>query len=211
MENKFDIPDRDLTPSEDFDISALEDFLNSIQGEEESVQEPAQEPLWEDVQEPYVPAKEPVTEKAKIHKFVPKINLDFKNNRLFRLIAVAVAVVLVIVMLFAIRGCGKSRNKECNLFNKNLAIITDSYGKKGFINENGEEVIKTEFDYVDDFADNGLALVGMSDKMNNTKYGFVNKNGEYIITPEFDAAYSFDENGLARVKVDGKFGFIDDD
>ena len=38
MENKFDIPDRDLTPSEDFDIIELEDFLNYIQGEEESVQ-----------------------------------------------------------------------------------------------------------------------------------------------------------------------------
>jgi hypothetical protein len=75
--------------------------------------------------------------------------------------------------------------------------------KYGYINQAGDWVIKPQFDWTDDFSDNGLAKVNL-----NGKYGYINQAGDWVIKPQFKDAYSFSDNGLARVKVNGKVGVI---
>ncbi|EAH9640326.1 WG repeat-containing protein, partial [Campylobacter coli] len=53
-------------------------------------------------------------------------------------------------------------------------------GKYGFIDKNGEFVIKPNFDDAWYFRE-GLAKVGL-----NGKYGFIDKSGKIVIEPIFD-------------------------
>ncbi|APT20782.1 WG repeat-containing protein [Campylobacter coli] len=76
-------------------------------------------------------------------------------------------------------------------------------GKYGFINDNGESIVKPYFDMVYDFNDD-LALVEL-----NGKYGFINKKGEVAIDLKFDFAYSF-HRGYAIVKIKKKWGVINE-
>ncbi|EQC2648382.1 WG repeat-containing protein, partial [Campylobacter coli] len=53
-------------------------------------------------------------------------------------------------------------------------------GKWGFIDKNGEFVIKPKFDSIWSFRE-GLAKVGL-----NGKYGLIDKSGKIVIEPKFD-------------------------
>lgn len=77
-------------------------------------------------------------------------------------------------------------------------------GKWGYINWNGEAVIKAKFEQGNYFGENGLAAVKVGDK-----WGFINKDGEFVIKPQFDDAVEFKE-GLASVEINGKRGFINE-
>ncbi|GHT08681.1 hypothetical protein AGMMS49525_17840 [Bacteroidia bacterium] len=80
-----------------------------------------------------------------------------------------------------------------------------SGGKWGYINLEGEYVIKPKFEEAQSFQD-GLALV-----KSGGKWGYINLEGEYAIAPQFKEANSFHED-LARVKsVGGKVGYIGKD
>jgi hypothetical protein len=74
--------------------------------------------------------------------------------------------------------------------------------KWGFIDKEGKEVIKAQYDHAKDFSE-GLAAIRKSHK-----WGFVNNAGQEVITPQYDDAYSFQE-GLAWVKTGEKWGAID--
>ena len=74
-------------------------------------------------------------------------------------------------------------------------------GNWGFINEEGEEVVKPIYDNAHCFSE-GLARVEINDK-----WGFINKDGEEVIKPIYDNAHCFSE-GLARVEINDKWGLI---
>jgi hypothetical protein len=86
----------------------------------------------------------------------------------------------------------------------------------GYVDKNGQVVIKPEFFVAEDFSE-GLAAVRI-DESATSKYAFIDKIGAIAIPPQFDQAYSFSE-GLAAAetgfraeggkKVAGKWGFID--
>jgi len=101
-------------------------------------------------------------------------------------------------------------------------------GKWGYINKSGKLIIKTQFDFANDFSDS-LALVTISGK-----YGFINKHGTIVINPQFDyggqikevaffeelanienrkSKYEGFNEGLALVAIKNggllKFGYID--
>ncbi len=77
-------------------------------------------------------------------------------------------------------------------------------GQWGFINQTGDVVIETQFDWAGEFT-NGLALVRQ-----DGLYGYVRRNGEVAIEPQFEDAWHFSE-GLAPVQIDGRWGYIDED
>ena len=68
----------------------------------------------------------------------------------------------------------------------------------GYINKQGELVIKTNFMEVYPFSD-GLALV----KTKDYKYGYIDRTGKIVIKPQYNEAYSF-KNGIARVRIKTK-------
>ena len=86
----------------------------------------------------------------------------------------------------------------------------------GYVNKNGQVVIKPELFVAEDFAE-GLAAIRIEESV-TSKYAFIDKTGAIAIPAQFDQAYSFSE-GLAAAetgfraeggkKVAGKWGFID--
>ena len=77
-------------------------------------------------------------------------------------------------------------------------------GNWGFINEEGEEVVKPIYDNAHCFSE-GLARVEINDK-----WGLINKKGEEVVKPIYDYIYDFEE-GLASVEINDKWGFINKD
>ncbi len=69
-------------------------------------------------------------------------------------------------------------------------------GKTGYINSDGEIIIKPKFEKADDFFE-GFASVS---DIRGGMYGYINKNGDYIIKPQFTSAGRF-YNGLANVMI----------
>ena len=73
--------------------------------------------------------------------------------------------------------------------------------KWGYINEQGQEMIKPVFDEASLFSE-GLAVISDSGK-----YGYINKAGKKIISCQFNDAESF-HNGAAVVRKDSLYGLI---
>jgi hypothetical protein len=92
-------------------------------------------------------------------------------------------------------------------FSEGLAAIKfgDYFdGEWGFIDKNGEIVIKPVFGNVGSFSE-GLARA----KNGDGKWGYIDKTGDWVIRPEFMDTGDF-SNGLAKAKTDiGWWGYID--
>jgi WG containing repeat len=81
-------------------------------------------------------------------------------------------------------------------------VIYNGNSKYGFINKQGEWVIKPQFLNIGTFSE-GLCCIRHDDG----NVGFINKQGEWVIKPQFQSAENFKE-GLACVKL-YRWGFID--
>jgi len=96
-----------------------------------------------------------------------------------------------------------------------LAPRENEKGKFGYVNDEGQFVIKAQFDEAGDFF-NGIASV-----KKGSQYGFINESGEYKIKPKYTSVGAFNEFGLCKVSVGGSvdkntdeliganYGFID--
>jgi len=78
--------------------------------------------------------------------------------------------------------------------------------KWGYMNRNGDIVIKPIFETAEDFFD-GLSIVSSSQD-NQTHYGFIDTKGNWAIDAAYDDAKSFSEN-KAAVKKGELYGYID--
>jgi hypothetical protein len=78
--------------------------------------------------------------------------------------------------------------------------------KWGFIDLEGQWVVRPRYGEAKAFAANGLAAVLVAEI---GRWGFINVRGDWEIAPAFEAAESFDERGQARAKaVGGGWGFL---
>ncbi len=98
-------------------------------------------------------------------------------------------------------------------FSEELLAAQNTNNDWGFINQNGEEVIACQYEYVSNF-NNGLAAV-----VKNGKLGYIDKTGKQVIPCQFQYQdmtrggmitnrFDFHE-GFAKTIEDGKYGFID--
>lgn len=75
-------------------------------------------------------------------------------------------------------------------------------GKWGFMDTDGTERIKAEYDWVESFI-NGQAIVGVGERM-----GTINRSGRVVVPVEYDEVREFNE-GTAVVERNGRFGAVD--
>ena len=83
--------------------------------------------------------------------------------------------------------------------------IGEENGKYGFADENGNIVIKAQYDKVGEFED-GLAAVAILNEK-ESKMGFINTKGEVVIPIKYDNGSEF-RNGVALVFLDKKWGAV---
>jgi hypothetical protein len=83
----------------------------------------------------------------------------------------------------------------------NLFVFKDKK-KCGFINSNGEVIIKPEFTAA------GVFEGKLARALRDSLWGFINQEGKFVITPRFTLARDFSE-GLAEVWIKDKHFYID--
>lgn len=121
---------------------------------------------------------------------------------MIRFIKKIFCIVMIAAMLLPVfSGCSSKDNADNKLlFNDGLISVCID-GKWGFINKDGKEVIKAQYDSVTAFSC-GLAAVGIGGK-----FGYINTDGELVIPMEFDAAALFSED-IALVYVNKSYSYI---
>jgi len=78
-----------------------------------------------------------------------------------------------------------------------------NFGKYGFIDTNGNEIVAPVYDYASDFRE-GIAVV-----CKDGKWGAIDENGD-VVVPIIYTDISFPSNGLLCVCNDeGKWGYVD--
>ncbi|MEK4029694.1 WG repeat-containing protein [Pseudobacillus sp. FSL P4-0506] len=85
----------------------------------------------------------------------------------------------------------------------------DFFEGEGYVNDNGEIVIKARFDSASPFSE-GMAVVGLTPEQAEDPYvrsGYINQTGEIVIPVIYDTATDFNE-GVALVSKDNKYFFI---
>jgi hypothetical protein len=96
-------------------------------------------------------------------------------------------------------------------FYDDIAICTNKYFKRGFINREGKVIFEPEQGLV---GDNAHFSEGLAAVKKDKKIGFIDKNGKFVIEPQFSTGNCgncepYFSEGLARVGKDMKWGFID--
>ena len=75
--------------------------------------------------------------------------------------------------------------------------------KYGFMSIDGQERIKPQFEWVDEFSE-GLCVV----RNDKGKHGYIDLSGKVVLDYQFQYALKF-ENGKAKVEVNNRWGAID--
>jgi hypothetical protein len=94
--------------------------------------------------------------------------------------------------------------ETCRKFQNNYAAVQVN-GKWGFINTNGEIVIKPQYLSCGDFNE-GLAFAKIDSS--ETLFGFIDEKGNWAIKPTYSGASDF-YNGIAKVEQKELWGYID--
>lgn len=84
--------------------------------------------------------------------------------------------------------------------------------KYGYLDLKGNEVIVTKYDYAEDFNDDGIARVGVSnsDTKYKTLYGYINKKGEVVIPLKYESlAFFMNDAAYAKDPETNRYGFLD--
>ena len=96
--------------------------------------------------------------------------------------------IVIFSLMLQLGGCSFRQNTSNNVQEINNekthlypAFVYEKDTKKwGFINKNGEFIIKPQFDGVGDFNKDEMAII-----WNNDKYGVIDINGDYIVKPSY--------------------------
>ncbi|MFT7606549.1 MAG: hypothetical protein ACI8VT_004152, partial [Saprospiraceae bacterium] len=89
-------------------------------------------------------------------------------------------------------------------FQQGLARIVEK-GKYGLIDLSGNYAVKPKYDYIEEFDENGLAMVQFG--QSRIRYGIIDRSGNLITNRRYKQIRPFSE-GLAAVKHKDGYGFI---
>lgn len=92
--------------------------------------------------------------------------------------------------------------EDAKLFVSKEPAAVKQNGKWGFISQNGEMVIKPNYEDAKSFS------LGYAPYCESGKWGCIGENGELIIEPTFDELYSFAGNGYALSKSENTYKYI---
>lgn len=101
--------------------------------------------------------------------------------------------------------------KLCRQFYNGLAAFKTSNDLCGYIDEDGNTVIKAVYDDVDDFSDDGIAIVTKEEKNGVKKYEAIDTKGKVLFSfssSEYDSCLQFNE-GMLPVEKDYEVFFLD--
>ena len=84
-----------------------------------------------------------------------------------------------------------------------VAVVKKKQVLWGFLDKNGNEIIKPQYKTVSNFR---LGLAAVEDL--EGKWGYINLNGESVIACQYKSAYTFNDNGLAIVKGESGYHVI---
>lgn len=119
--------------------------------------------------------------------------------------------VVVIALLLVVGGLEISRKISQEPY---LALVMNEDGNFGYINEQGKEVVKCQYDQAEDFSEIGLAAVAKvsgenADGNPTYRWGYINAKGEEVIEFQYIVAKMFNSRGLATVQNQyGSWGVI---
>lgn len=86
--------------------------------------------------------------------------------------------------------------EDVDIYTEDGLIAIYKNGKWGFVDEDGKEIIKPQYEEAKSFS-HGLAAV-----LKDGKWGFINKEGYMVIEPQFSEVGYFLEDGLCPVRLD---------
>lgn len=84
------------------------------------------------------------------------------------------------------------------------SVKTEEGTYYGYIDDNGEFIIKPQYDSAEDFQKNGLAIVGKYNKL-----GIIDGCGKFLVEPKYESIAAFSE-GLSVVLDDDGFKVMDE-
>ncbi|HBH3655659.1 TPA: WG repeat-containing protein [Clostridioides difficile] len=119
-------------------------------------------------------------------------------------------ILMISILGFGVIGCSDSKEEKVDYdyynsstslaFKDGLARVKVG-DKWGFIDKEGNEVIKPQFDGAYPFFEDLAAI------KKDGKWGFIDKEGNEVIKPQFNNTYHF-SNGLAKVVLK-EYGYVD--
>lgn len=90
-----------------------------------------------------------------------------------------------------------------------LCEVTNAEGKRGCVNKDGIEIIKTEYDFVT-ISKEILAIdSNMIQVVKNDKHGFVNRQGEIIVEVKYNSLSIAGKNRMMFMTEPAKWGIMD--
>jgi hypothetical protein len=78
--------------------------------------------------------------------------------------------------------------------------------KWGYINRNGEIILKPSWADAGDFKDDMAIAAILENEI--PKYGFIDRQGKWLVQPNYDKLGNFSE-GLALMEKNEKYGYVD--
>lgn len=97
---------------------------------------------------------------------------------------------------------GNATYEDAHIFNDATYAAVKIAGAWGFVDQDGNVVIKPQYEDARSFA-NGMAAV-----KKNGLWGFINTEGEMVIAPQFEGACDFNSDGCVFVGVDGEWSLL---
>jgi hypothetical protein len=111
-------------------------------------------------------------------------------------------VLFIISLIVFIHGDTKNKFFNCGEGFKEGMLNAGKYGKVGYIDKTGQEIIPCIYDWTGFFSE-GMACVEK-----DGKYGYIDKTGKEILPCIYDSEGGGYE-GMAQVKKDGNWGYVD--